>query len=108
VAGFVPERPSRFPDFAGLDGSVEEAICRARAKADERSLSVEFLVKDAMTLGDWDERFASVIDSGLFHIYSGHNRRCYVQGLAHVIQPGGRRVAECSLGPRPLRSACRD
>ncbi len=73
----------------GID-FVEEAIRRARAKADERSLSVEFLVKDAMTLGDWDERFASVIDSGLFHIYSGDNRRCYVQGLAHEIQPGGR------------------
>jgi hypothetical protein len=43
-----------------------------------------------MTLGDWDERFASVIDSGLFHIYAGDEQRRYVQGLAHVIQLGGR------------------
>ena len=73
----------------GID-FVEEAIGRARAKAAERGLSVEFLVKDAMTLGDWDKRFASVIDSGLFHIYDGEERQRYVQGLARVTIPGGR------------------
>jgi len=73
----------------GID-FVEEAIRRARAKATERGLSVEFLIKNAMTLGDWDERFASVIDSGLFHIYAGDERQRYVQGLAHVVKPGGR------------------
>ena len=73
----------------GID-FVEEAIRRARAKAAERGLTVEFLVKDAMTLGDWDERFASVIDSGLFHIYTGEEQQRYVQGLAHVLKPGGR------------------
>src|SRR5262245_32824865 len=52
----------------GID-FVEEAIRRARAKAAERGLTVEFLVKDAMTLADWDERFASVVDSGLFHVF---------------------------------------
>ena len=73
----------------GID-FVDEAIRRARGKAAERGLTAEFLVKDAMTLGAWDRRFASVIDSGLFHIYGGDERRCYVQGLANVIQPGGR------------------
>ena len=73
----------------GID-FVEEAIRRARAKASERGLPVEFLVKDAMTLGGWDERFAGVIDSGLFHIYAGDEQRRYVQGLAHVVRPGGR------------------
>jgi len=73
----------------GID-FVEEAIRRARAKATERGLSVDFLIEDAMTLGEWDQGFASAIDSGLFHIYSGDDRRRYVQGLAHVVQPGGR------------------
>lgn len=73
----------------GID-FVEEAIRRAKAKAEGRGLSVEFLVKDAMTLVEWDKRFESVIDSGLFHIYSGDDRQRYVQGLAHVINPGGR------------------
>jgi cyclopropane fatty-acyl-phospholipid synthase-like methyltransferase len=31
-----------------------------------------------------------VIDSGLFHVYGGDEQRRYVQGLANVIQPGGR------------------
>jgi SAM-dependent methyltransferase len=80
---------ARGAQVTGID-FVEEAIRRARAKADERGLAVEFLVKDAMTLGDWDKSFASVIDSGLFHIYDGDERKRYVQGLAHVLKPGGR------------------
>jgi cyclopropane fatty-acyl-phospholipid synthase-like methyltransferase len=80
---------ARSHQVTGID-FVEEAIRRARTKAAERGLSVEFLIKDAMTLADWDQRFASVIDSGLFHVYSGDERRRYVQGLAHVLQPGGR------------------
>src|SRR5260370_1293457 len=58
----------------GID-FVEEAIQRARRKAGERGLAAEFLVKDALTLGDWGERFASVIDSGLFHVFSDDDRR---------------------------------
>lgn len=73
----------------GID-FVEQAIARARARAAEWELSVEFLVKDAMTLVEWDRRFASVIDSGLFHIYDGDERARYVRGLAHVLKPGGR------------------
>jgi ubiquinone/menaquinone biosynthesis C-methylase UbiE len=73
----------------GID-FVEEAIRRAQRKAAERGLAVEFLVKDATTLDQWDERFASVIDSGLFHVFSDDDRRRYVQGLARVLEPGGR------------------
>jgi SAM-dependent methyltransferase len=80
---------ARGEQVTGID-FVEEAIRRARAKADERGLAVEFLIKDAMTLGDWDKRFSSVIDSGLFHIYTGDDRQRYVQGLAHVLKAGGR------------------
>src|SRR5262245_6548854 len=72
----------------GID-FVEEAIRRARRKAAERGLAVQLLVKDATTLGDWAERFASVIDCGLFHVFSDADRRRYAQGLAQVLQPGG-------------------
>ena len=78
----------------GID-FVEEAIRRARAKAAERGLAVEFLVKDATALGDWGERFASVIDCGLFHCFSDDDRRRYVRGLARVVKPGGRRFLMC-------------
>jgi SAM-dependent methyltransferase len=73
----------------GLD-FVDEAIRRARRKAAERGLKVEFLVKDATALGDLGERFATAIDCGLFHCFSDDDRRRYVAGLAHVLQPGGR------------------
>lgn len=74
----------------GID-FVELAIQQARARATERDLKVNFLVKDAMTLTEWDARFASVIDSGLFHIYhAGTEREQYVRGLKHVLEPGGR------------------
>src|SRR5262249_8775303 len=53
----------------GID-FVDEAVRRARAKAAQRGLTAEFLVKDATALGGWSERFASVIDCGLFHVFS--------------------------------------
>jgi SAM-dependent methyltransferase len=84
----------------GID-FLEEAIRRARVKAGERGLAVDFLVKDALTLGDWGKRFASVIDSGLFHVFSDADRRRYVQGLAQVFGPGGRLFLLCMSDEEP-------
>jgi cyclopropane fatty-acyl-phospholipid synthase-like methyltransferase len=84
----------------GID-FVEEAIRRARRKAAERDLTVQLLVKDATTLGDWGERFASVIDCGLFHVFSDADRRRYVQGLARVVVPGGRLFLLCFSDAEP-------
>jgi cyclopropane fatty-acyl-phospholipid synthase-like methyltransferase len=84
----------------GID-FVEEAIRRARAKAADRGLAVEFLVKDATTLGDWRQQFASVIDSGLFHVFSDADRRRYVAGLARVLEPSGRLFLMCFSDQEP-------
>jgi len=84
----------------GID-FLEEPLKRARQKAAERGLAVEFLQKDALTLADWDQRFASVIDSGLFHVFSDDDRRRYVQGLAHVMTPGGRLFLLCFSDAEP-------
>ena len=84
----------------GID-FVDGAIQRARGKAAERGLSVQFLVKDALTLGDWGERFASVIDSGLFHVLPDDHRRNYVQGLGQVVEPGGRLFLVCFSDEEP-------
>jgi cyclopropane fatty-acyl-phospholipid synthase-like methyltransferase len=84
----------------GID-FVEEPLRRARVKAAERSLAVQFLVKDALTLGNWDERFASVIDSGLFHVFADDQRRRYVEGLAAVLDPGGRLFLMCFSDEEP-------
>jgi SAM-dependent methyltransferase len=80
---------------------VEEAVWRARAKAAERGLWVGFLVKDALALGDWGGRFASVIDCGLFHVFSDDDRRRYVRGLARVVEPGGRLFLACFSDEEP-------
>ena len=84
----------------GID-FVEAAIQRARTKAAERGLSVEFLVKDATALADWGRRFASVIDCGLFHVFSDEDRRRYVRGLANVVEPGGRLFLLCFSDQEP-------
>jgi cyclopropane fatty-acyl-phospholipid synthase-like methyltransferase len=84
----------------GID-FVSEAIRRAQRKAAERRLEVEFLVKDATALDGWGERFATVIDWGLFHVFSDDDRRNYVRGLAQVLQPGGRLFLSCFSDEEP-------
>ena len=92
---------ARGHQVVGID-FVDEAIRRARNKAVERGLPVEFLVKDATTLGDWGERFATVIDCGLFHVFSDHDRGRYVRGLARVVEPGGRLFLACLSDEEPV------
>jgi cyclopropane fatty-acyl-phospholipid synthase-like methyltransferase len=84
----------------GID-FVEEAIRRAKRKATERGLPVEFLVKDALALTNWTARFASAIDCGLFHVFSDADRKRYVEGLAHVLQHGGRLFLMCFSDSEP-------
>jgi cyclopropane fatty-acyl-phospholipid synthase-like methyltransferase len=82
-------------DFLGVP------IQRAKQKAPERGVQATFLVKDALTLKDWTERFDNVIDSGLFHVFSDEDRRRYVEGLATVLKPGGRLFLGCFSDEEP-------
>jgi len=84
----------------GID-FLEEPIKRAKRKAAERGVSVTFLVKDALTLKDWTERFDNVIDSGLFHVFSDEDRRNYLAGLATVLKPGGKLFLMCFSDEEP-------
>jgi cyclopropane fatty-acyl-phospholipid synthase-like methyltransferase len=80
---------------------LEEPIRRAKHKATERGLQVTFLVKDALTLTDWTDRFDNVIDSGLFHVFSDEDRLRYVEGLATILKPGGRLFLMCFSDEEP-------
>ncbi|HXW62075.1 MAG TPA: class I SAM-dependent methyltransferase [Candidatus Acidoferrales bacterium] len=91
---------SRGHAVTGFD-FIEEAIARAKRKASERGLAVTFLVKDALQLQDWTERFDNVIDSGLFHVFSDADRVTYVQGLKAVLKPGGRLFLLCFSDETP-------
>ena len=84
----------------GID-FLEEPIKRAKSKSTERELSPTFLVKDALTLRDWSERFDNVIDSGLFHVFSDEDRTMYVVGLAAVLKSGGRLFLLCFSDEEP-------
>jgi SAM-dependent methyltransferase len=84
----------------GID-FLKKPIRRARVKAAERGLSAHFIVKDALMLRAWDARFASVIDCGLFHVFSDDDRRRYVEGLSAVLAPGGRLFLMCFSDEEP-------
>jgi cyclopropane fatty-acyl-phospholipid synthase-like methyltransferase len=56
---------------------------------------------DALALKDLPEVFDSVIDSGLFHVFSDEDRRRYVEGLASVLRPGGRLFLLCFSDEEP-------
>jgi SAM-dependent methyltransferase len=87
-------------NVTGID-FLDEPIRRAKRKASERGLSATFLVKDALTLKDWSERFDNVIDSGLFHVFSDEDRPKYVAGLATVLKAGGRLFLLCFSDEEP-------
>jgi len=91
---------SRGHRVTGID-FLGKPIRQARVKAADRSLTAEFLVKNALTLGEWSERFATVIDSGLFHVFSDGDRRRYVEGLATVLVPDGRLFLACFSDKEP-------
>jgi cyclopropane fatty-acyl-phospholipid synthase-like methyltransferase len=97
MALFLASRGNR---VTGMD-YLEEPIRRAKLKAAERGQSATFLVKDAMTLKDWGERFDSVVDSGLFHCFTDEDRKTYVAGLANVVKPGGRVFLMCFSDAEP-------
>src|SRR5262249_2073644 len=80
---------------------IEEAMQRAQGKATDRGVQATFLVKNALTLKDWPERFDNVIDSGLFHVFSDEDRRPYVEGLATVLKPVGKLFLMCFSDEEP-------
>jgi ubiquinone/menaquinone biosynthesis C-methylase UbiE len=66
-------------------------------------------VADALQLQALGTTFETVIDSGLFHVFSDEERVLFVQSLARVLKPGGTYYMLCfsdqesSSGPGPRR-----
>ena len=75
-------------DVLGVDFSPI-AIDRARKKAERRGVSAEFVVGDVLRLQDLGRRFATVIDSAVFHVFDDRDRARYVASLASVVESGG-------------------
>jgi SAM-dependent methyltransferase len=87
-------------EVVGVD-YLEAPIDAARQKAAERGAQVRFLVWDALRLDELPNRFDSVIDSGLFHVFSDEDRARYVEQLARVLRPGGRLYLLCFSDREP-------
>jgi len=90
----------------GVD-AVPQAIGHAQRKAEDRGLTVRFLVADALRLADLGEQFDTVFDSGLLHIFSDEDRLRFVTSLATAISAGGHYYLLCfsdrqpgTVGPR--------
>ena len=77
------------------------AIERARVKAEQRGHHVQFLAADALRLDALGRIFDTVIDSGLFHVFSDEDRARYVESLARAVREGGRAFILCFSDREP-------
>ena len=87
-------------EVLGIDGAPR-AIEKALAKARERESTANFKVADALDLSRLGRRFDTVIDSGLFHVFSDDERPRFVTSLAQVVRPGGRYIMMCFSEQQP-------
>lgn len=90
-------------EVVGIDLAAA-AIARARAKAAQRSVggSVEFLLMDALHVGEMGRTFRTVIDSGLFHCLAPDRRTAYAAGLHGSLSSGGSAYLLCWSSRNPL------
>lgn len=91
---------------------VPAAVDRARHKAAQRGLVVDFRVASALDMECWTEQFDTALDSGVFHVFSDDDRPRYLAGLRQVLRPGGTYFLLCfsdwetsEIGPRRLSEA---
>jgi len=95
----------------GLD-VLASAIAIAERKARERGLPGRFRVFNALQLPSLGEQFDTVLDCGLFHVFSDADRNSFVESLTAVVPPGGRYFMLCfserqpgDFGPRRVTQA---
>jgi cyclopropane fatty-acyl-phospholipid synthase-like methyltransferase len=87
-------------DATGIDFSPR-AIRLAEQKAKERSLDVRFLVADALGLESSGDRYDTVLDCGLFHVFDDRDRARFVKSLGSAVEPDGRYFMLCFSDQQP-------
>ena len=97
-------------EVVGVD-AAPTPIAMAKKKAQERGLSAQFVVGDALDLPALGANFDTVLDCGLFHIFDDHDRARYVASLKAVMPSGARYYMLCfserepgDWGPRRVRA----
>jgi cyclopropane fatty-acyl-phospholipid synthase-like methyltransferase len=98
-------------DATGID-IAPTAIRLAEAKARERAVDAHFVVRDACQLQSWGERFETVLDCGLFHVFEDRDRLRFVASLVSAVKTGGQYLMLCfseeepaGWGPRRVTQA---
>jgi len=96
-------------EATGID-AAPRAIAAAQRKSADRGLPARFLVWDALRLAELEERFDTVLDSGLFHVFDDEDRSRFIEALGTVVRPGGSYLMCCfsdrqpgDWGPRRVR-----
>lgn len=80
---------------------IEKPITIAQQRAKTGSVTVDWRILDALGLKDLNEKFDTIIDSGLFHVFPDDIRTTYVNGLRHVLAPNGRVHIICFSDKQP-------
>jgi len=76
-------------EVTGID-SAPSAVRMATERAAAEGVAVEFAVADATSLAGYENRFDTILDSGLYHCLGQDDRITYVAALARVGRPGAR------------------
>lgn len=84
----------------GIDAS-HAAIMKAKKKAEQRHVKVNFLVRNALDLQGLGRRFDSVIDCGLFHVFSDQERSLFANNLYAALKHSGTYLMLCFSDKEP-------
>jgi cyclopropane fatty-acyl-phospholipid synthase-like methyltransferase len=87
-------------EATGIDFSPR-AIRLAEQKAQERSLDARFVVADALELESVPDRYDTVLDCGLFHVFDDRDRARFVKSLTATVAPDGRYFMLCFSDQQP-------
>lgn len=87
-------------EVRGVDSSAA-AVRKAKAKAARRNIRADFKELDALRLGAIGRTFDTVIDCGLFHVFSDEERAEYIRGLREVLRTGGTYYMLCFSDREP-------
>ena len=87
-------------DATGVDFSPR-AIHLAELKARERNLDARFVVADALDLESSGDKYDTVLDCGLFHVFDDRDRARFVRSLSATVEPDGRYFMLCFSDQQP-------
>jgi SAM-dependent methyltransferase len=94
--------------FAGLGHEVwgldaaPLAIEKAKGKAVERAAKVKFVLGDALRLEALGQRFDTITDCGLFHVFSDDDRMAYARSLKAGLRASGTYIMLCFSDKEPV------